>query len=616
MHNSTDKRIEYILSFSPAIIYACRVDGNFGATFVSENISSQFGYSTRECLDNPDFWRSNIHPDDCERVFENYGALYEKGHHTHEYRFRRKDGSYVWVLDEVNLIRDSEGNPVEIIGSWLDITQRKETEEVLLKSDVRYRLLTENAKDLIYRMSLPDGHYEYVSPASVDLFGYPPSEFYDSPKLIQKIIHPDWQKYFEEQWDKLEVGDMPPYYEYQIIHKSGETRWVHQRNVLIRDNSGQPVAIEGIASDITERKETEVALLKSEALFRAFFQANPVASIITSPLGLVHMVNPAFTSRTDFSAEEVVGRTAQELGFWRDPEDRNRMVAAIKEYGFIDNLETSFYGKDSKPMTCIVSSRAIEYKGEVRILSIVIDVTEQRKAEEALRKLDQAKSDFISTAAHELRTPLIAVIGYCELLENVDNNPLTEEQKKSYLSIVQSNAEILNHLVDDLLDVGRIQIGRSLGVVPKENDLSVIIEKAVQSLSVKSQRHDIIVTHDNALPGTVWLDRARITQVLNNLISNAIKYSPQGGTIIVETMTDEDTVTISIIDRGQGMTPQQIEHIFDRFYRGEDENSATSGLGLGMSIVKQIIVDHGGKISVSSQQGAGTTVTFTLPIRQ
>ena len=489
MHIFTDQRIKHILSLSPAIIYTCRVDRAFGATFVSENITSLFGYSTQECLDNPDFWWENIHPDDRERIIESqhYDILIEKGHYAHEYRFRKKDGNYAWVLDELRLIRDSEGNHVEIVGSWLDITDRKETED---------------------------------------------------------------------------------------------------------------------------------ALRESEALFRDFFQTNPAATIITSPSGLVHMVNPAFTSRTDFSEEDVVGRTAQELGFWRDPEDRVRMVAAIQDHGFIDNLEGSFYGKNDKPMICLISSRAVEFEGEVRILSVVHDITEQKKAEVALRKLDQDKSDFISAAAHELRTPLIAVIGYCELLENVDNNPLTEEQKKSYLSIVQSNAESLNHLVDDLLDVGRIQIGRSLGIVPKENDLSVIIEKAVQSLSVKSQRHDIIVTHDNALSGTIWLDRARITQVLNNLISNAIKYSPQGGTIKVETMTDEDTVTISIIDRGQGMTPQQVEHIFDRFYRGEDANSATSGLGLGMSIVKQIIVDHGGEISVSSQQGAGTTVTFTLPIRQ
>ena len=139
MQNPTDQKLEHILSFSPAIIYTCRAKGDFGATFVSENMTPRFGYSTQECLDNPNFWRENIHPDGSERVFENYGSLYEKGHHTHEYRFRKNDGSYVWVLDEVHLIRDPEGNPVEIVGSWLDITERKEAETALQKSEALFR---------------------------------------------------------------------------------------------------------------------------------------------------------------------------------------------------------------------------------------------------------------------------------------------------------------------------------------------------------------------------------------------------------------------------------------------------------------------------------------------
>lgn len=487
MHELSDQRIRHILSCSPAIIYTVRVHDPFNVTFLSENFSSHFGYSIKECLNNPEFWRENIHPDDCDCVFADHASLYKEGHHVHEYRFRKKDGDYLWVLDEIRLTRDAAGNPQEIVGSWLDIT---------------------------------------------------------------------------------------------------------------------------------ERKETEAALQTSEALFRDFFKTNPVATIITSPSGVIHMVNPAFTIHTDFVQGEVVGRTSQELGFWRDPVDRERMVAAIEKDGFIDNMEASFYGKGGKPMTCLVSSRAVEFGGEVRILSTVLDVTEQRKAEEALRKLDQAKSDFISTAAHELRTPLIAIVGYSELLENSGKSLLTEEQKKSYLSIIQSNAENLNHLVDDLLDVGRIQIGRPLGVVPKENQITVIIEKISESMRVRSQQHNIVIEHVNAPPQVMRFDSGRITQVFYNLISNAIKYSPLGGTIKIQTITDHDKILISVIDQGQGMTLQQVEHVFDRFYRAVSENAETSGLGLGMSIVKQIIDDHGGEIRVDSTPGEGTTVTFSLPIKQ
>ena len=117
------------------------------------------------------------------------------------------------------------------------------------------------------------------------------------------------------------------------------------------------------------------------------------------------------------------------------------------------------------------------------------------------------------------------------------------------------------------------------------------------------------------MPATVSLDGGRIRQVLHNLLDNAIKYSPHGGTIKVQTVTDSDQVAVSVMDQGIGMTSQQVEHIFDRFYRAEFSNAATSGLGLGMNIVKQSITDHGGEIFISSDLGAGTTVTFTLPLR-
>jgi signal transduction histidine kinase len=291
------------------------------------------------------------------------------------------------------------------------------------------------------------------------------------------------------------------------------------------------------------------------------------------------------------------------------------MVSAIQTFGFIDNLESQFYGKGGRPMTCLVSSWAVDFGGEVRILSIVQDVTEQRKAEAALLKLDQAKTTFISTAAHELRTPLIAIVGYSELLENEAGLPLGEDLKQEYLSIIQSNAEILNRLVDDLLDTGRIQIGRSLGVELKEAQLSDVIEKVVGSLSVKNERHGITVVHTNPLPERCWFDPGRITQLLYNLLSNAIKYSPRGGPIEVQTSTGPESVCVAIVDQGQGMSPELVDNVFDRFYRGEDADAKTHGLGLGMGIVKQIIEDHGGEIVVKSRLGEGTTVTFTLPLK-
>jgi PAS domain S-box-containing protein len=130
----------------------------------------------------------------------------------------------------------------------------------LRESEEKYRRLADNAQDMVYRMSLPDGVYRYVSPASEQLTGYAPDDFYTNPVFIRKLIPPGWQNYFKNEWEALLKGDMKPFYEYQIIDRSGKTRWLNQRNVLVRDEYGQPVAIEGIVTDITERKRMEEAL--------------------------------------------------------------------------------------------------------------------------------------------------------------------------------------------------------------------------------------------------------------------------------------------------------------------------------------------------------------------
>ncbi|MDY0096197.1 MAG: ATP-binding protein [Candidatus Vecturithrix sp.] len=138
-----------------------------------------------------------------------------------------------------------------------EINERQQAEEALQESEARFRRLAENAKDMIYRISLPDGQYEYISPAVETITGYTPQEIYQSSQFIAQVIHPDWKSYFAEAWQNLIHGEVPPYYEYQILHKSGEMRWLNERNVLIRDGNGNPVAMEGIVTDITDRKQAE-----------------------------------------------------------------------------------------------------------------------------------------------------------------------------------------------------------------------------------------------------------------------------------------------------------------------------------------------------------------------
>jgi len=148
----------------------------------------------------------------------------------------------------------------------IEINDRKLAEQKLREAEEKYRTLAENSRDMIYRMSLPNGVYEYVSPASTDIFGYTPDDFYHTPVLIREAIHPDWREYFAKQWALLLTGDVPTHYEYQIIHKNGEVRWLNQRNVLVRDQRDNPVAIEGIVTDVTEKQRLEDQLRQSQKM--------------------------------------------------------------------------------------------------------------------------------------------------------------------------------------------------------------------------------------------------------------------------------------------------------------------------------------------------------------
>jgi len=154
------------------------------------------------------------------------------------------------------------GRVKEIVTILRDVSAHRAAERGLREHEMNFRRIADRAKDVVFRMSLPDGRFEYVSAACKEIFGLTPQDFYDTPLLIRELVHPDWREYFREHWEKLIKGDMPPYYEYQVIHADGSIRWVNQRNVMARDESGRPVALEGVVTDLTASKKADLELMK------------------------------------------------------------------------------------------------------------------------------------------------------------------------------------------------------------------------------------------------------------------------------------------------------------------------------------------------------------------
>lgn len=223
---------------------------------------------------------------------------------------------------------------------------------------------------------------------------------------------------------------------------------------------------------------------------------------------------------------------------------------------------------------------------------------------------------FYHTLAHELKTPLTAAREFTAILLDGLAGPLTSEQEE-YLSISKDCVDQMTKLINDLLDITRLDTGK-LSIQRNPENLELLIAHAVAAMNTTAQKKSIMISASSQLdPPTAWIDQSRMTQVLTNLLSNAIKFTPPGGTITVEARDDPDTpssVRISISDTGCGIAPDHLDHIFDRLYQVEEGHSRIeSGLGLGLTITREIVMLHGGSISVHSQLGQGTRFTIIIP---
>jgi len=272
------------------------------------------------------------------------------------------------------------------------------------------------------------------------------------------------------------------------------------------------------------------------------------------------------------------------------------------------------YQEFSQLMEALHRKRSKLAEANVNLLG---ETNKLKQAQETLEKLDELKSEFISTAAHELRTPVTSVMGYAELLCLHDSDPeaFSPKQHQEFLQEIYANCERLNRIVDDILDVSRIESGHGLPLEIQPVSTEVLLRKAAERIRLAGT-HPILFEFKMGAPDFLDVDAHRVTQVLENLLSNAVKYSPKGRPIQLSAEREGEGCRITVADHGIGMNDEEKKRIFDKFYRADTTNTAVRGLGLGMSIVKQIVEDHGGTISVESLPGAGTKVSFTLPGHQ
>jgi PAS domain S-box-containing protein len=289
-----------------------------------------------------------------------------------------------------------------------------------------------------------------------------------------------------------------------------------------------------------------------------------------------------------------------------------------------ENGQLSIIRKDGKKIYITFSEKMMEFNGKKQLFSIIRDITDEVRSKETLlqktidlaksKELDKKKDEFIGVASHELKTPLTSIKGYAQLLEEVlSEEPVDPDTTRLYIKKAQHQIDRVCELVDDLLDVSRIQAGKIMFNIIKF-DIGELVEEVAEGLQHTSRSYTIEVK--DRFSEIVKGDRMRLEQVLTNFITNAIKYSPKAERVIVRMSRKNNEVVVSVKDFGMGIPAKDLKKVFNRFYRVNNMESNVSGLGIGLYISAEIIRRHNGRIWAESEPGKGSTFYFTLPLNQ
>jgi PAS domain S-box-containing protein len=377
--------------------------------------------------------------------------------------------------------------------------------------------------------------------------------------------------------------------------------------------------IQTIVRDITEKKKTENALQESEEKYRFLFNKVPIGISIIDESGYVVDCNQQIAEIFRWTFNEFKAMNVKSL--YVNPEDREQLLNILKKEGKVSDWECSFKRKDGSVFYAILNTDIIEIEGQRLILTTLRDITERKETEEKikkqnvqLKKLDGVKTDFLNTTSHELRTPVASIKGYIQMLLKHTLGDITEEQKKA-LEVTLRNTNRLDALIEDILDISRLESG-TMKFIREKTDVTKMINEVAETMQTSADVKRIKINSDiqKEIP-ELMIDRERIKQVLTNLIDNAIKFSPDGSMIVIKVRKGKEDIVFEVQDFGRGIPKNKLHKIFERFYQVDSGTDRKyGGIGLGLTISKKIIDTYGGQIWVDSTVGKGSSFNFSLPL--
>ena len=493
-----------------------------------------------------------------------------------------------------------------------EIWRREMVEKALAESEERWELAVRGANDGIWDWNVLTGEVHF-SDRWKSMLGYGTAEVHNTFPEWETRVHPEDLSRVMASLERHLRGETEFYQtEYRMRTKTGQYIWVLDRGQALFDAEGRAVRMAGSHTDITEQRAAEADVRERTEQLNAIFELSPDGFVSFNGAGLVSYVNPAFLAMTNLDPTRLKGTDqngfSQLLASTCAPETRFRGIEAIRQLplpaGRRELIEVLGGGK----RVLEVGLRAGTGQQVSEILYFR-DVTSETE-------VDHMKSEFLSTAAHELRTPMASIYGYAELLIAME---FSEAERKTFLGSIYQQAKLMASIINELLDLARIEARRGKDFKFERVDLAQLLSEALSGFHPPDGRPDPEL---RAPAQTEWVraDRKKLQQCINNVLSNAYKYSPNGGPVTVDLVPAPNEgdrpgsleIGIRVQDRGIGMTPEQTARVCERFYRA-DTSGKIPGTGLGMSIVKEIMDLHGGRLTLESEPRQGTTVTLWLP---
>ena len=565
---------------------------------------------------DPNIIVSQIHEDDRDYFFEKIKAAKDPsgtGRFDIQLRMRRYDnGEMRWVRAQGKTFFDSDHSPERRIGTLLDVTEEKTKEQELRASVELFQTMADNVPAMIW-MSGYDKFDDYFNRTWLEFTGRTLEQERDERWL--EGVHPEDVQRCIDTYNTSFKEQKGFYTEYRLRRHDGEYRWISDHSVPRLSSEDEFLGFVSACIDIDDQKRFREKIQESELLFKTISNASPAALWMTNEREENIFVSDTWLKWTGKNFNEVINR-----GWLQSVHDdeRKMMIKNFQEC-FRQRLpfkaEFRFYKVDGQLSWGLTEGYPFydfnyQFAGYA---GSVTDITE-------IKKLEQRKDDFIKMASHELKTPITSINGYVQLLLNIYNEAdeqrlrLSRSTVKSSLNTIAKQVVKLTRLISELLDLSKIESGR-LELQRSHFNLSELVDEIVQDVRQTASSHAVLVHND--FEGKVFADKDRIAQVLLNLLTNAIKYSPESDRIEVYVEKNDYTAIVKVKDYGIGIDKKDHHKIFERFYRVEGKKEQTfPGFGIGLFIANEIIERHQGRITVESEKGKGSSFIITLPLNQ